>query len=87
VYALDASTGAMLWSYSTIGPVDSSPAVANGVVYVTDDANVYGLNARTGALLWSYVTDGDPSPSSPAVMNGVGLCGRDGRHPIRIGRP
>jgi outer membrane protein assembly factor BamB len=51
--------------------VDSSPAVANGVVYVTDDVNVYGFNARTGALLWSYVTDSDPSPSSPAVMNGV----------------
>ena len=34
VYALNASTGAMLWSYTTGGGVYSSPAVANGVVYV-----------------------------------------------------
>ena len=34
VYALNASTGAKLWSYTTGGDMDSSPAVANGVVYV-----------------------------------------------------
>ena len=37
---------------------DSSPAVANGVVYVgSDDGNVYALNAATGAELWSYTTE------------------------------
>ena len=38
VYALDASTGAVLWSFSASADlcdyVYSSPAVANGVVYV-----------------------------------------------------
>jgi outer membrane protein assembly factor BamB len=34
VYALNASTGAELWSYQTGGFVDSSPAVANGLVYI-----------------------------------------------------
>ena len=39
VYALNASTGAKLWSYATEA-VDSSPAVANGVVYFgSDDDN------------------------------------------------
>ena len=34
VYALNASTGALQWSYTTTGgEVDFSPAVANGVVY------------------------------------------------------
>src|SRR5580692_3426354 len=33
LYALNASTGALLWRYNT-GEVSSSPAVANGVVYV-----------------------------------------------------
>ncbi len=49
LYALNAKTGAKLWSYAT-NFVDSSPAVANGVVYFgsTDD-NVYALNASTGA--------------------------------------
>ena len=56
-YALNARTGAKLWSYKTRGNEVSSslPAVANGVVYVgSDDGNVYALNAITGAKLWSY---------------------------------
>ena len=72
VYALNASTGAKLWSYNTGGFIgDSSPALANGVVYVgSADDNVYALNASTGATLWSYTT-GSAVASSPAVANGV----------------
>ena len=56
MYALNASTGALLWSYAS-GRLWSSPAVANGVVYVgSGDFNVYALNASTGAKLWSYST-------------------------------
>ena len=59
------------WSYATGGRVESSPAVANGVVYIGSwDRNVYALNASTGALLWSYATGGYVE-SSPAVANGV----------------
>ena len=48
VYALNASTGVKLWSYTTGNYVDS-PAVVNGVVYVGSfDGNVYALNASTG---------------------------------------
>jgi outer membrane protein assembly factor BamB len=76
VYALNASTGALLWSYTTGGPVGiSSPAVANGVVYVGSiDRNVYALNAKTGADLWSYNTH-TPVSSSPTVANGVVYIG------------
>ena len=49
VYALDAHTGAKLWSYQTGWFVDSSPAVANGVVYVgSDDGNVYAFGLPKG---------------------------------------
>ena len=69
-----ASTG-LYWSATTGGAVDSSPAVANGVVYVgSDDAKVYALNATTGATLWT-VTTGSLVPSSPAVANGVVYVG------------
>src|ERR1022692_702939 len=45
------------WSYSTGGVVYSSPAVANGLVYVAGgNGNVYALHASTGGLLWSYNT-------------------------------
>ena len=55
----------------------SSPAVANGVVYVGSltDNKVYALNASTGAKLWSYTTGGAIYYSSPAVANGVVYVG------------
>jgi outer membrane protein assembly factor BamB len=63
------------WSYTTGSFVFSSPAVANGVVYVGSyDGNVYALNASTGALLWSFPT-GNAVDSSPAVANGVVYIG------------
>ncbi|HXY88918.1 MAG TPA: PQQ-binding-like beta-propeller repeat protein [Candidatus Acidoferrales bacterium] len=34
VYALDADTGAKVWSYTTGDLMASSPVVVNGVVYV-----------------------------------------------------
>ena len=39
VYALNATTGATLWTATTGGDVISSPAVANGVVYVGSDGH------------------------------------------------
>ena len=75
VYALNASTGALLWSYATGAYVSSSPAVANRVVYVgSADNSVYALNASTGALLWSYITRGFVA-GSPALSNGVVYVG------------
>ena len=76
MYALNASTGARLWSFSTGDIIYvSSPAVANGVVYVGSwDHNVYALNAYTGAMRWSFAT-GNEIWSSPAVANGVVYVG------------
>jgi outer membrane protein assembly factor BamB len=77
VYALNAGTGAKLWSYTTAGIVTSSPAVVNGVVYFgSSDSNVYALNAGTGTKLWSFAT-GSNVYSSPAVTNGVVYIGSD----------
>ena len=56
----------------------SSPAVANGVVYVgSQDDNVYALNASTGARLWSFTTGGSVFFSSPGVANGVVYVGSE----------
>jgi outer membrane protein assembly factor BamB len=49
----------------------SSPAVANGVVYVvSSDHNVYALNAATEAPLWQQRL-GDGVNASVVVANGV----------------
>src|SRR5260370_258415 len=78
LYALDAVTGALKWSYATGGYIDSSPAVVGGVVYVdSGDLNLYVLDAVTGTLKWSYTTGSYRSYiySSPAVANGVVYVG------------
>ena len=49
VYAFDAGTGALVWSFAMSGMVRSSPAVANGVVYAaSQNGTVYALRAGTG---------------------------------------
>ena len=51
VYALNASTGALLWSYTTGGYV-IRPIVANGVVYVgSTDGNVYAFGLIGGSQI------------------------------------
>ena len=57
---------------------DSSPTVANGIVYVgSDDHNVYALDANTGTKMWNYTT-GSIVDSSPAVSNGIVYVGELG---------
>jgi outer membrane protein assembly factor BamB len=68
----------LLWTFTTGGPVYSSPSVVDGVVYVGSvDRNLYALNKTTGTLLWKYDTleRGDIVSSSPAVSNGVAYMG------------
>ncbi len=65
------------WTFTTGSPVGSSPAVANGMVYIgSDNHNVYALNAATGARRWTFTT-GSAVDSSPAVANGVVYIGSD----------
>ena len=60
----------ILWSYTTSLDLKSSPAVADGKVYVgSDDYNIYCLDAGNGAKLWDYKT-GNEVHSSPAVADG-----------------
>jgi outer membrane protein assembly factor BamB len=67
------------WSNTFAGAVWSSPAVADGVVYVgSSDGNVWALRAKTGAKLWNYGTRSFVD-SSPAVANGVVYVGANER--------
>jgi outer membrane protein assembly factor BamB len=65
------------WTTTTGGSVESSPAVASGVVYVgSDDGGLYAVDAATGAIEWKTSTGGAIS-SSPAVANGTVYVGSD----------
>jgi outer membrane protein assembly factor BamB len=68
VVAFDARTGKVRWK-RVIGPSETSPLVAHGLVYVGDwRNNVYALDERTGATRWTFATDGK-------VKGGVALSG------------
>lgn len=60
----------------------STPAVANGVVYIglgnnsPERGELYAVNANTGAPLWSFWAAGQID-SSPAVANGVVYFGSE----------
>jgi hypothetical protein len=70
VYCLNALNGSEIWSYPTDGQVSSSPAVADGKVYIgSDDKKVYCIDAEAGEEIWTYQT-GDKIHSSPAIAKG-----------------
>jgi outer membrane protein assembly factor BamB len=76
------TTNQTLWKYATSGTWDSSPVVADGVLYTGGDGasncGVYALNSTTGALIWNYSTAGNGIVCSPAVANGVVYVGTGG---------
>jgi len=50
LYALDAETGTVLWTYMTGLPIDSSPTVTNGMLYVGSwNGKVYAFGLPPGA--------------------------------------
>ena len=70
-YALNAATRAQLWSFANAYDTISSPAVANGVVYVGSvQGAIFALKAVTGAQLRSFLP-GWEMDSSPAVASGM----------------
>ena len=73
LYALNASTGAKLWSFAATAAIFYSPVIANGVVSFESIDTTYALNAKTDALLWSYPVGGN----NPIVANGF-LYAEDG---------
>jgi len=80
--ALDATTGATLWSAKLADYSTSSPAIANGVVYLGSfDTRLYALDVRNGRQLWTSGWGTLPRGinSSPAIANGRVVIGvRDG---------
>lgn len=71
LYALDASTGATRWRYTTDGSIFSSPSIWDETLFIAStDKNVYALDARSGTLKWKFATGGTMR-GAPAVADGV----------------
>ncbi len=69
LYALNAATGAKLWSFNAGTPIVNAPAVVGGVVYLGAGA-LYALSASDGKQLWSGLATAAGVSASPAVSGG-----------------
>jgi len=55
IYALNAKTGKIQWTFFTEGPVRFAPTLWKNRVYVgSDDGHIYCLRAGNGKLIWKY---------------------------------
>ncbi len=60
----------LLWNFTTMAAVASSPTVANNCVFVgSKDGALYCLNSSDGDLLWYFYSNGSEVNSSPAIYN------------------
>ena len=59
----------LLWTFETEDAIESTAAIAAGIVYVgTLDGYLYAVNLEDGLLKWKYQVSGEIK-SSPAVFN------------------
>lgn len=72
LYALDAASGARLWSFTASSALYSSPAVSYGLVFVASSkGKVYAVDAASGTKVWSYRTEGWGSGSTTVAKGQV----------------
>jgi outer membrane protein assembly factor BamB len=68
---VDAATGASKWTASVGFAYESSPAVANGIVYIADiGSTLFAFDAATGAQLWANIPGGSVY-TAPTVGDGA----------------
>ena len=55
LYALDAQTGIMKWSFNTGNSILNAPTISNGRIYLgSNDGKIYVIDAQTGIELLSF---------------------------------
>ena len=77
VYAIDAGTGAELWSAKVNGSIRGNPALVNNSLVVGTDegnnkGNVYCINVDTHHEVWTYLTGEE---TMPAIHASIGADG------------
>jgi outer membrane protein assembly factor BamB len=88
LYALNANNGNIVWKTKTNGPIESSPAFADGAVYFTSQepssGMLYKLDANTGNVIWNLTlpyqisfVGGTEMLGSPSVAAGMVFASSD----------
>jgi len=76
IYALDPSTGSVVWDIPTSGRVGTSPTIEVGKGYenlfaTSEDGKLYKLNPHTGETKWAIDTPPSSLISSPMTDAGI----------------
>jgi len=81
-YALNETTGELIWSSITGNITLSSPALADGKVFIGEGGwgpghrgVIYALHEASGAIVWTYKTQHAKLFSSPAIASGKVFIG------------
>ena len=72
--AVDLATRTVVWTVTLAESISSSPAVADGTVFVNAEDVLYAIDPADGSTRWSFDNGGDGGytiESSPAVVDGV----------------
>jgi len=81
LYAVDKSSGQKLWEYTTWDKI-TSPAIAEGVVYVGGFGTFTGLRLSDGEPVFNFETD--IVSSAPAIVDGTAIFGLDDGHVLAV---
>ncbi|MDQ2049552.1 PQQ-like beta-propeller repeat protein [Natronolimnohabitans sp. A-GB9] len=65
LHAYDAKSGEEVWTVETTTGVETSPAVADGIVYLGDNQRVIAVKAESGEIKWEIEK---PLPESEVVI-------------------
>lgn len=77
VHCINRNDGKKIWTFTTLGEVDSSPVICGDKVIVgSEDGNLYMIRLSDGTQMWSYEI-GQGINSSPAVAQGMVVIGCD----------
>jgi outer membrane protein assembly factor BamB len=75
LYALDRKTGALKWKFQAMGPLHSTPAISEGLIYVTGCDSVFrGIRLADGTEAQQF-DSGAYTAATPALVDGIAYYG------------
>ncbi|MCI4331566.1 MAG: PQQ-binding-like beta-propeller repeat protein [Thermoplasmata archaeon] len=87
LWAIDPSTGKVLWTFGFGSPAMTAPYVANGLVVVEAGARLYVVEASDGKLLRTLTTPSGRFINAPLISHGMILAGSSNGHLYAFGIP
>ena len=86
VHCINRNDGKKIWTFATLGEVDSSPVICGDkVIFGSEDGRIYMIKLSDGSQIWSYEI-GQAITSSPAVADGMVIIGCEDGYVYAFGK-